>query len=239
VHDARRVSARLALLENALRRIYLAASESLDRRPRILGITTIERGEGATLIAASLARLLAADAERVLLIDAAFDNPDLSRGVDLDGAGGLWRALHNPELIPGARHNIGLQLDFLPAGEVRGLGNARWRDLADVVVGGAARDYDWVIVDLPPLTKVVDVRAACQFIDHLLLVAEWGSSPHSAVERALRALGPGREKLLGLLLNKAPRRVFTNPRSPSSSAALSTSRDRSIADTTPRARTSP
>jgi len=233
-----RTSPRFALLEDALRRICIAASESLDRRPRILGVTTVEPGEGATFIAVGLARLLAADGERVLLIDAVFDNPDLSRAVELDDVGRPRQALRDPKLIAGAIHNIELQLDFLPAGKVGATVNARWQDLA-YVVGEPARDYDWVIVDLSPLARVVDVRRACQFIDRLLLVLEWGSTPQSAVEHALRALGPSREKLLGLVFNKAPRRVLPKPRSSLRPAARSDSRLRPMADTTSWTRTSP
>ena len=43
--------------------------------------------------------------------------------------------------------------------------------------------YDYVLIDLPPLTPVVDVRSTAQFVDSYLFVIEWGrraSRPSSA-----------------------------------------------------------
>ena len=46
--------------------------------------------------------------------------------------------------------------------------------------------YDNVVVDLSPLTPVVDVRATEQLIDAYMLVVEWGRTRIDQVERALR-----------------------------------------------------
>jgi succinoglycan biosynthesis transport protein ExoP len=67
----------------------------------------------------------------------------------------------------------------------------------------ALADYDYIVVDLPPLLPVVDVRVAAHLIDAFLLVIEWGSTPREVVLDALSSVPAVREKLLGTVLNKA------------------------------------
>ena len=63
-------------------------------------------------------------------------------------------------------------------------------------------NYDYVIVDLPPLAPLVDVRSATHFLDCYLFVVEWGKTKVDVVEHAL-SIGRGvYENLLGVILNK-------------------------------------
>jgi len=62
--------------------------------------------------------------------------------------------------------------------------------------------YDYVIVDLPPLAPLVDVRATTQFIDSYIFVAEWGQTPTAVAQHALARAPNIHEKLLGAVLNK-------------------------------------
>ena len=63
--------------------------------------------------------------------------------------------------------------------------------------------YDYVLVDLPPLTPIVDTRATTGFVDGYICVIEWGQTKVSIVKRALREAQPVYERLVGLVLNKA------------------------------------
>ena len=49
-----------------------------------------------------------------------------------------------------------------------------------------------------------DVRSAGRIIDDLLVVVEWGRTSESQIERALRSLGPVRDKVIGTLINRTP-----------------------------------
>ena len=64
------------------------------------------------------------------------------------------------------------------------------------------RQYDYVIVDLPPLIPIMDVRATATFISNYLMVIEWGKTQVDVVERALRSANDVRESVLGVVLNK-------------------------------------
>jgi polysaccharide biosynthesis transport protein len=70
--------------------------------------------------------------------------------------------------------------------------------------------YDYVLIDLPPLTPVVDVRSTAQFVDSYLFVIEWGQTSVEAVERALSSAPMVYESLLGVVLNKTDLDVMRN-----------------------------
>ena len=69
------------------------------------------------------------------------------------------------------------------------------------LVEEAGHSFDYVIVDLPPLGPVVDVRAAAQQFDAFLLVVEWGRTPRALAQDLLsdEALF---NKCVGVIYNK-------------------------------------
>jgi succinoglycan biosynthesis transport protein ExoP len=62
--------------------------------------------------------------------------------------------------------------------------------------------YDYVVVDLPPLAPIVDVRATISFIDTYFVVVEWGGTKIDVVRHALNAAHSVYDKLGGVILNK-------------------------------------
>ena len=71
-----------------------------------------------------------------------------------------------------------------------------WRDPAPQA------SYDYVIVDLPPLAPIVDVRATTPLVDCFVLVVEWGRTKIDVVQHALRTAPNVSEAILGAVLNK-------------------------------------
>jgi polysaccharide biosynthesis transport protein len=68
--------------------------------------------------------------------------------------------------------------------------------------------YEYVIMDLPPIAPVVDVRAAAPVINSLVFVVEWGSTRIRTVQRQLMAAPELSDRLLGVVLNKADLKVL-------------------------------
>jgi succinoglycan biosynthesis transport protein ExoP len=160
------------------------------------------------MIAMHLAKLIAAEGRRVLLVDAAHD-PKLTRyfatgvGEDLtevprgeaSGSEAIW-----PDINP--------FLDFVPAGVARSDIDTRWVELPHVLSNPGQRATEWVVLDLPALVPITDVRAAVQGLTGILLVIEWGRTGERHLRGALRALGPARGKLLGVIVNRTPQHAF-------------------------------
>jgi succinoglycan biosynthesis transport protein ExoP len=67
----------------------------------------------------------------------------------------------------------------------------------------ARKTYDYIIIELAPIMLVVDVKVIERFIDSFILVVEWERSKRSLVLEALSNAQTIRERLTGIVLNKA------------------------------------
>jgi succinoglycan biosynthesis transport protein ExoP len=70
------------------------------------------------------------------------------------------------------------------------------------VLAEAGKAFDYVIIDVPPLGPVVDVRAAGSMFDAFLFVVEWGRTPRIMVQNMLTSDNSLFEKTVGVLFNK-------------------------------------
>lgn len=206
---ASRTSQVSTLRRSVMRRARSAVLERSGRAPRFVGVTSCVRAEGKTTFAASWAGFIAAEGSRVLYVDASCGEaaaPLISRG---EGeTQGLYQLLRAEAAFGDVvRTEVGPNLDFLPTGIPAGNIDILWCNLVRAV-NAISEDgecfYEWVILDLPALADVVDVRAAGQIVDELLVVVEWGRTSEPQLDEALRSLGPLRDRIVGTLISKTP-----------------------------------
>jgi len=68
----------------------------------------------------------------------------------------------------------------------------------------AAREaYEFVIIEVPPIMSVVDIKMIERFIDRFIFVVEWGKTTRRAVQEALSEVEMIRDRLICVVLNKA------------------------------------
>jgi capsular exopolysaccharide synthesis family protein len=202
--DSVALTAPLSQFAETLRSVRIAAEGALDRPAKVLGVVSSFPKEGKTTLAVNLAQL-AAQFERVLLIDGDFRNPTLSSSLVPSGSLGLAQLVTNEiGLADVLWTEASSGLTFLPTGADAGradgseiLGSAWMKALTDQL----RASFDFIIVDLPPVLPVVDVRAAGHFLDGFVFVVEWGKTTEEIVKRALRD-GCPEGKIVGTLLNK-------------------------------------
>ena len=70
------------------------------------------------------------------------------------------------------------------------------------VLKQAEQEFVFIVVDLPPLAPVVDVRAITPMLDAILLIVEWGVTTRSFLRTTLTQAPMAHDKCLGVLLNK-------------------------------------
>lgn len=184
-----------------------ARSAVLERRgdvPHIVGITSCRCAEGKSTFAAHWAGLIAGDGSRVLLVDAS-KTAALSNSLTPSETQGLYQLLRGsaaPDEV--IRAEVRPNLDFLPSGHAVGNIDMQWHNLVHAITASGECGYEWVILDLPALSPVADVRSAGQIVDELLIVVEWGRTSEVQLEQSLQSLGPVRDKILGTVINKTP-----------------------------------
>ena len=74
----------------------------------------------------------------------------------------------------------------------------RMRDLIAELRG----EFDYIVMDTPPLLPVVDALALATVADKVLLVVEWGQTPRAAISEAFKVLRPEAHRVAGIVLNK-------------------------------------
>lgn len=197
----------LSRFAESIRSIKLA----IDLNPtktsnKVVGITSSLPNEGKSTIAASLAQLIGHTGKKVIVVDCDLRNPSLSANLTPNATAGIV------EVISGARSleetiwkDPRSNFVFLPAvrkgpllhtSEI--LSAEQTRGLFDKL----RATFDYIIVDLPPLTPVVDVRATTPLIDCFILVVEWGRTKIEVVQHALHTAPNVYETLIGTILNK-------------------------------------
>lgn len=170
-------------------------------RLKALMVTSAAPGEGKTLTALNLARVLSESYRRsVLLIDADLRRPRLSEAAGLTTADGLSAALKSADLRKISVTRLTEHLTLLPAGRpdpepLSGLTSPRMQQLIEE---GAER-YDWVIVDTPPIGVATDAGLLSAMVDGTVLVVKAGETSLQAVRHAVDTLG--QDRIVGVVLN--------------------------------------
>jgi succinoglycan biosynthesis transport protein ExoP len=186
---------------------------AVTKRTKVIGVTSTVPNEGKSTVACNLAELMADAGKRVILVDADLRKPTLARYLNPKPVVGLLEVLDaQSDLQQALSFDAETGLTFLPSGidtqlahsdEV--LSSEALRNLVDRL----RQQYDFIILDLPPLAPVVDVRAATQIIDAFILVVEWGRSRIRVVQDHVSAEPEVYERLLGVVLNKVDAKTLT------------------------------
>lgn len=171
-----------------------------DGKGRVLSFSSMAPGEGKTFVSLQLAQSLAQVGYRVLLVDANLRRPQLHQLLGLNNAAGMADLLQKKPYAIQATEQPGLHV--LPAGDIQGFSFAlfygepprmaleRWRE-----------DFDFVILDTPPIGLFQDLISLMQAVDLNLFVLRADFSR----TRLLRATRKQLEELqslpLALVLN--------------------------------------
>ena len=172
-----------------------------EGRLKVVMVTSAVPGEGKTLTALNLARVLSESYRRsVLLIDADLRRPRLTEAAGLTTADGLSAALKSADHRKVTVTQLTEQLTLLPAGRpdpepLSGLTSPRMQQLIEE---GAER-FDWVIVDTPPIGVATDAGLLSAMVDATILVVKAGETSLTAVNQAVETLG--RNRIIGVVLN--------------------------------------
>src|SRR5207302_7398000 len=160
---------------------------TMDQQLKAIVITSAELGEGKSRTAANLAISLAQSGRKTLLIDADFRRPSQHRMFGMVKNVGLSNlilgdvtqddAIRTVEAVP--------QLWLLPSGPTPPnpselLGSARTMQL----MTKPWRDFDYVIVDTPPVNAVTDSSILAASANATILIVEQGRTTFPALRHA-------------------------------------------------------
>jgi len=172
----------------------------------VIGVVSIVPGEGKSTISTNFAVLLAHLGYRTLLIDGDLRNPGLTRSVAPHATEGIVEAVLEGKPVKDLLiSEPGLSLAIMPTvlrGRVPHTSEFLVSSGMKAVLKQAEGDFTFIIIDLPPLGPVVDVRAIAPQLDAFLLVAEWGGTARTLIRDTLASHPLVHAKCLGVVLNK-------------------------------------
>jgi succinoglycan biosynthesis transport protein ExoP len=203
----------LSRFAESIRSVKLAIDlNPMNTSNRIIGVTSALPNEGKSTITAALAQIIAHAGKRVIMVDCDLRNPSLSTNLAPNASAGIVDVLSgarsleetiwtdpktNLALLPSAKKTRVFHTSEILSSEQTG-------KLFDKLRGS----YDYVIVDLPPLAPIVDVRTTTPLIDCFILVVEWGRTKTDVVQHALHTAPNVYEALIGTVLNKTDMRAM-------------------------------
>jgi polysaccharide biosynthesis transport protein len=171
---------------------------------RSLMITSTGPGEGKTIVSSNLAILLAQSGQRVLLIDADMRLPAMHKQFMIAQEPGLSNVLIGSSKASDAVNRSSISnLWLLPAGHLSPnsselLGSQRFKDLLTAL----RQQFDWVLVDTPPVMAVTDACVIAQLMDATLFVTGADMVGKPAGQRAVEQLTMANARLIGGVLNR-------------------------------------
>ncbi|TWU05934.1 polysaccharide biosynthesis tyrosine autokinase [Stieleria varia] len=178
-----------------------------DRRAydsKVFQITSPLPGDGKSTIAANIGCSIAQSGKKVLLIDLDLRSPRMSLRFNLQSDVGLTNVL-NGEMSPGAAvHETPIEnLDImacgpLPANPAEALTIAELSDVFD----WARANYDFVIVDTPPLLMVSDPAVVTTYVDAAMLVMRIRRRCKPNAKESVAMLRSAGVRIVGVVVNK-------------------------------------
>lgn len=190
-----------------LLRTNLRYTLPVEKKCRIIGVTSSIRGEGKTTTSVNLSYTQAETGGKILLIDADMRLPSVAKKLGIPGKPGLSNVLVGLCTLDEAVGHSDL-LDnwhILPAGNIPPnpselLGGEQMRKL----LTKCAEIYDTVIVDLPPVNVVSDALTLADCLDGLILVVRENYTDKASLNECMRQMAfLDQSKLLGFVMNDA------------------------------------
>jgi capsular exopolysaccharide synthesis family protein len=168
---------------------------------RTIAVTATRHGEGATRVATGLARALASEGEtRVLLVEANLRTPSFAQQLPIARGPGLAEFLAgeanaNALITPLRDWN----LSVISAGARTAVIDCEAMASALSQVIG---QFDFVIIDLPPVNRYADASILAPKVDGVILVVEADRTPVVDAESAKKSLDRVGARIFGVVLNR-------------------------------------
>lgn len=185
-----------------LLRTNLKFSVTDKQEGKVICITSSIPKEGKSYTSSNLAYALAKSGCKTLLIDADMRKPTIASILEINRTPGLSNKLINPEGHFIRKSILLPTLDVLPAGKTPPnpselLGSNSFKNLLQEV----SKNYEYIIIDLPPVNTVSDAIVASETADGVILVVRHGVTRKSEVLDAIRQFELVKTKILGIVYN--------------------------------------
>jgi capsular exopolysaccharide synthesis family protein len=176
---------------------------SFENDIKTILITSSGPSEGKTTTSGNLALTFAESGKKVLLIDCDLRRPSVHKKFFISNQIGLSNLLvDNLKLEDVAIKQLDnlyiLTSGIIPPNPADMLGSKKMRTFIEEM----KKEFDYIILDTPPIIAVTDAQLLSTMADGVLLVVSSGQAEREAAARAKELLLKVRANILGVVLNK-------------------------------------
>ncbi len=174
----------------------------VGKTAKVIVVSSSVPGEGKSFVCANLAVALAQIGRRVLLIDADMRRPRQHEIWELSNMTGLSNVIVGQASLKNSVTESLVTLDVLTSGTLPPNPLVLLESLQmDSLIAEASADYDFIIIDAPPLTAVSDALVIGKKADGMLLVVRPGVANTDSLDAAKNLLQQSGQRVLGMVVN--------------------------------------
>jgi capsular exopolysaccharide synthesis family protein len=178
-------------------------------RGKVIAISSSNQGERKSSFSANIAIAFAEAQARVLLIDADMRKPVMHKLFELDNSKGLAKCLAGFERFNTAVHrNVRPNLDILTSGSTPPNPSELLASKnADFLLDMVKDEYDYIIIDTPPINIVTDAVVLSKKAAGVVLVANYGKTSTKEFKVAVDSINLVGSTILGVVIMGTPKRA--------------------------------
>ncbi len=172
---------------------------------KIISLTSCVPNEGKSMVSFNLAISMAETGKKVLFIDADLRKSVLIGRYKINKAiKGLTQYLSGVEQLDDVRYSTNVKnMDLILSGPVPPnpaelLNNEKFTELLEI----ARKEYDYVIIDTPPIGQVIDPAIVAQQTDGVIFLISQANISYKYAQKQIEQMRKSGCRILGAVLNK-------------------------------------
>lgn len=177
---------------------------SIDMPIKVIVITSSIQGEGKSTVAGNIAMSLSKDGNKVLIIDCDLRKPTLHRKFKVSNEKGLTDCLINKFTTKEVIQKYSERLFIITSGAIPpNPSEIVGSKTMELFIKELSTNFDYIILDTPPLLAVTDAQLLAGKSDATLLVVRYGKTKERLIDRGYKELTKVKANVIGSILNGA------------------------------------
>ena len=174
---------------------------SNDGKVKVIQVESAVSGEGKTTLICNLAVSLAQNEKKVVIVDLDFRKPRVHRTFDIENENGMSEYLVDKitkeQLIKKSKFNVDI---INRGGKIANASLALTCNKFVALMGELRQEYDFVLVDAPPVLQISDYVNISRVTDGVIFVVAAGYTKRSQIREAFSEMNKNRVNVLGTVM---------------------------------------
>lgn len=175
---------------------------SIDKKVKTIVITSSVPGEGKSTVVGNIGMSLAKDGSRVLIIDCDLRKPTIHRKFKISNEKGLTDCLINRNTLKEVVQQYSDRLFIITAGTIPpNPSEIVGSKTMEAFINELSINYDYIVLDTPPLLAVTDAQLLAAKSDATLFVVRYGKTKEKLILKGYKELTKVKANVIGSILN--------------------------------------